>query len=217
MAQHLIHPHRHFEAERRRHRVLAVRAPGQHHVRAAFRQIRHRPQRRADQAQENVVRLPENEQIAGLHDVLRRRPPMDPAAMRFADDAGEFPDERNNGVTGPHKRLIDPHAVHQMQMRLLRNRHRGILRDNPQIRLRAGQRRFHVHPALPAIFELVQRPDARVRDLQSGGSFIAHGPNSFCSIFPPTNPKLARVNRGVSCHGCRNLSCGIEDRRSDAV
>ena len=45
---------------------------------------------------QDPVRLTQHQQIAGLRDVLRRRAPVHPAAMRVADDAPELPHQRND-------------------------------------------------------------------------------------------------------------------------
>ena len=53
------------------------------------------------------VRLAQHQQVAGLGDVLRRRAPMHPAAMRLADDAAQFPDQRHDRVAGARETLVD--------------------------------------------------------------------------------------------------------------
>ena len=67
--------------------VLAVRARGDGHVGAAFGEIGHRRERVVHQAEQDAVHLAQHEKIARLRDVLRRRSPVHPAAVRFADDA----------------------------------------------------------------------------------------------------------------------------------
>ena len=117
MADQLVDPHRRLVAKGRGHRVLAVGAAGDRHLGAALGEIGHRRERIADQAEENAVRLAQHQQIAGLGDVLRRRPPMHPAAMRLADDAAEFPDQRHDRVAGAGKALVDAGAVEEFEMR----------------------------------------------------------------------------------------------------
>ena len=70
-----------------RHCVLPVGASGDRHVGAFFGEVGGGLECFANQPQEGTMRLTQHQQIAGLRDVLRRRAPMHPAAMRLADNA----------------------------------------------------------------------------------------------------------------------------------
>ncbi len=112
MPDQLVDPYRDLVAERCGHGVLAVRAPGDRHVGAALGKLRHARERAGDEPQKNRVRLAEHQQIAGLGDVLRRGTPVNPAAMRLADDAAKLPDQRHERVAGARKPFVDPRAIH---------------------------------------------------------------------------------------------------------
>ena len=174
MAQQLVDPHRHLVAKGRRYRVLAVRAPGHRHLGAALGEIGHRSQRLADQPEEDAVRLPQHQQVAGLRDVLRRRAPVHPAAMLLADDARQFPDQRYDGVAGAGQALVDARAIQEFQPRGAGDCFGGVRRDDADFGLRAGQRDLHIEPGLPAVLQPIQRADARIRDACGRRQLIAH-------------------------------------------
>ena len=174
MADQLVDPHRDLEAERRRHRVLAVRAAGDRHVGAALGEIGGGGQRVADQAQEDAVRLAQHQQVAGLRDVLRRRAPMHPAAMRLADDARQFPDQRHDRVAGAGEALVDALAVEQVEPRRGGDRLGRLVRDDAELGLRLGQRGLDIEPGLPAVFHAVEGADAGIGHPRGGRQFVAH-------------------------------------------
>ena len=139
MAQQLVDPHRDLVAKGRRHRVLAVGAAGDRHVGAALGEVGGGAERVGDQAQEHAVRLAQHQKVAGLGDVLRRRAPMHPAAMRLADDAAQLPHQRHDGVAGAGKALVEAGAVHQLVMRRFDNRVGSFPGDDAELGLRLAK------------------------------------------------------------------------------
>ena len=59
-----------------------------------------------DQAKEDPVGLAQHHKIAGLRDVLRRRPPMHPPTVWFANNPAEFPDQRDDSVASAREPLV---------------------------------------------------------------------------------------------------------------
>ena len=111
MANHLVDPNRRFVAKGRRDRVLAMGTTGDRHLGAAFGQIGHRRERSGDQAKEDPVSLTQHQQIAGLRDVLRRRPPMHPSTVWLADNPAELPDQRDDSVASACEPLVDARPI----------------------------------------------------------------------------------------------------------
>jgi hypothetical protein len=174
VAQELVDPDGDLIAERGGHRVLAVGAAGQRHIGAPLGEIGHRRQHLGDLAPEDGVRLAQHQKVAGLGDVLRGRPPVHPAAVRLAHDAAELPDQRHDGVAGAGESLVDPGTVHEVQPGF-RGDHLGRRGGNdPQVRLRPGQRDLDVEPGLPAVLQSIERADARIRDSGGGRECVAH-------------------------------------------
>ena len=81
MAQHLVDPHRRLVAEGRRHRVLTVGAARRSASPRRARRDRPSPRAPRRSGEKKAVRRRKHQKVAGLRDVLRRRPPMHPAAM----------------------------------------------------------------------------------------------------------------------------------------
>jgi len=81
-------------------------------------------------------------------------------------------------VAGAREALVDARAVEQFKMRGVPNRCGRALGYDPQLLLRAGQRRLDVEPSLPAVLELVQRTDAGVGNTGGGRQFVTHGLSS---------------------------------------
>ena len=196
VADQLVDPHRDLEAERRRHRVLAVRAAGDRHVGAGFGQLGGGGQRVADQAQEDAVRLAQHQEVAGLRDVLRRRAPMHPAAMRLADDARQFPDQRHDRVAGAGKPLVDARAVEQVEPRRGGDRLGRLVRDDAELGLRLGQRDLDIEPGLPAVFDAVEGADAGIGHARGGRQFVAHSPVT------PAVAVVADLQSGITSTPC---------------
>jgi len=175
VAQQFVDPHRRLVAKGRGHSVLAVSAAGDRHVGAALGEIGRRVQRVADQPQEDVMRLAQHKQIAGLGYVLRRRAPVHPAAMRLADDSRQFPDQRHDRVAGAREPLVDALAVEEVEAGGAGDSLGRFLRDDAELGLRAGQRDLDIEPGLPAVFLLVEGADAGVRNARGSRQFVAHG------------------------------------------
>jgi len=174
VAQQLVDPHGDLVAERRRHCVLAMRAAGHRHVGGAFRKVGHGGENFTDLAQDDRVGLPQHQKVAGLGDVLGRRAPMDPAAVRLADDAAELPHQRHQGVAGAGETFVDLFAVHQLEPRLGRDRLGRRRRNDAELGLGAGQRHLDVEPGLPAVLQAVERAHPRIGDAARGGQRVAH-------------------------------------------
>ena len=175
MAQQLVDPDRDLVAEGRGHRVLAVRAAGHRHVGGALGEIGHGGQHLADLAQEDRVRLAQHQKIAGLGDVLRGGAPMHPAAVRLADDAAEFPDQRHERVAGAGEAFVDARAVHQLEPRLGGDRLGRLGRDDAELGLGAGQRGLDIEPGLPAVLQAIEGADAGIGHAGRGREGVAGG------------------------------------------
>ncbi len=185
----LVDPDRDLEAEGRGHGVLAVGARRHHHVGRALGEVGHRSQRLQDELNEDPVRLPQHQEVAGLHDVLRRRAPMHPAAGWLAADARQFPHQRHDGVTGALVRFVDAGAIHQAQLRAGSDPLGAILRHDAEIGLRPRQRRLDVEPCLPAVLEGVECANSGIRQPCAFWRFLVHPgvPRLCCS-----GPRLRR-------------------------
>src|ERR1041384_1432541 len=108
------------------------------------------------------MRLAENEEVAGLRDVLRRRAPMHPAAMRLANDPCQLPDQWHDRVAGARKTLVDALAVEAVEARCQCDRVGGLLRDDFELGLGARQRDLDIEPGLPAVLLAVEGADAGI-------------------------------------------------------
>ncbi len=112
--------------------------------------------------------LAQDQQITGLGDVLRRRAPMHPAAMRVADHARKLPHERNDGMTGAGKAFIDAGTIHLWKLRSGGDRLGCINRNDPKSGLCPSERDLYVQPGLPAVFQAIQRADAGILHARGG-------------------------------------------------
>ena len=175
MAQQFVDPGGDLVAEGAGHRVLPVGARGNRHVGASLGQVGHGGEDVADQVPKDPMRLAQHQQVPGLGDVLRGRAPVHPAAMRFADDTAEFPDQRHQRVTGAGEAFVDARAVHQLEPGFHRDRVRRLARNDAEFRLGDRQGRLDIQPRLPAIFQTIQRPDARIGHAGGRRQRIAHG------------------------------------------
>ena len=88
--------------------------------------------------------------------------------MRLTDDAAKFPDQRYDRMASAREAFIDPGAVHQGQFRFRGDRLGGGGGDDAELGLGSGQRGLNVKPGLPAIFQLVERADAQIRNAGGG-------------------------------------------------
>ena len=94
--------------------------------------------------------------------------------MLLPGDTAELPNQRHDGVSGPREALIQAGAVHQAVMCRLGDCLGRRCRNDPEFGLRLRQRGFHIQPGLPAVFQLIQRPNAGVGDAGGGGECVAH-------------------------------------------
>src|SRR6516225_1329719 len=143
MANHFVDPHRRFVAEGRRDRVLPMGATGDWHLGATLGQISHRRERSGDQAKEDPVGLAQHHKIAGLRDVLRRRPPMHPPTVWFANNPAEFPDQRDDSVASAREHLV--YACRLDVEPCLPSVFQLIERTNAGIGYARGSRQFIAH------------------------------------------------------------------------
>jgi hypothetical protein len=158
--------------------VLAVGAPSDRHIGAALGEIGHRRECLPDQAQENPVHLAQHQEIAGLCDVLRRRTPMHPATKRLARDPAQLPNQRHDCVAGTREPLVDARPVEQIEMSRMRDCIGRALRNYAELLLRLGESRLDIEPSLPAVFQAIQRADARIGYAGGGREFVTHGCSS---------------------------------------
>src|SRR5271167_5217178 len=120
------------------------------------------------------MRLAQHQQIAGLGDVLGRRPPMNPAAVWFAGDPAEFPDQRHDRVTGARETLVDAGAVEEFETGRPPDRRSRRIGDDAEFGLRLGQCRLDIEPSLPAVFLTIKRADTGVRYACRSRKFVTH-------------------------------------------
>ena len=212
MADHFVDPDRRLVAEGCGHGVLAVRAAGDRHVGAALGEIGRREQRIGDQFQENVMRLAQDQQVAGLRDVLRRCAPMHPAAMRLADDPRQLPHQRHDRMAGAGETLIDALAVEAAELCGAGDRLGGFLGDDAELGLGTGQRDLDIEPGLPAVLLLVEGADAGIGNPRGGRQFVAHA--VVLSPRPPARSSACR--RPMSCGACHGSRCGRRSGGRDA-
>ena len=173
MTQQLVDPDGNLVAEGGGHGVLAMGASGHRHVRRPFRQIGHGRQHLADLPEEDRVCLAQHQQVAGLGDVLRGRAPVHPAAVRFAHDAAEFPDQGDDRVAGPGESFVEAPPVHQLEPRLRGDRLGRFGRNDTQFGLRASQGGLDIEPRLPAVFQSIQGANAGVGNAGRGRQGVA--------------------------------------------
>ncbi len=146
----LVDPHRHLEAERRRHRVLPVRAAREQRVLSAFRQAGEMRQHGPELAQEDLVGPAHLEKLAGLRDVLRGGAPVHVAAGVAVAGAVERPDQRHQWVAGLREPGAHGGQIEVLQLRLGDDLARGGRGNDAELGLRLGQRRLDVEPRLEA-------------------------------------------------------------------
>ena len=144
-------------------------AAGDRHLGAALGKHGGGIERFGDLLEKDAMGLAQHQEVAGLGDVLRRRAPMHPAAMRLADNPAQLPDQRHDGVAGARETFVEPGAVHQVVMRRLYDGRGGFVGDDAEFGLRLGQRRLDIEPGLPAVLQPIKRANAGVGDAGGGG------------------------------------------------
>src|ERR1700719_2660094 len=130
---------------------------------------------------------------------------MHPAAMGFAGDPAQFPDERYDRVAGAGEPFVDAGPVEQVEMCGASDRLGCAAGDDGQFLLRLGERRFDIEPSLPAVFEAVEGADTGVGDARGSRQFITHGLLFLRAprILPEGNQarSLTRVWSGITLPG----------------
>src|SRR5262245_18886020 len=222
MTQKLVDPDRHLVAEGRRYGVLTVCAASHRDLGAALSEIGHPGQRLADQTEENLVCLAQQQQISRLRNVLGRCAPMDPAAMWLPDHAGKLPNQRHERMSGALEPLLDARAVQQVEAC---RRGDGLGRfawNDFELCLRVGQRRLDVEPSLPAVLACIDGPYAWILDPCGRRKGVAH-----LSSLAITNcvrlaidtqalePRPVEVNAVPGTIGCGRASIGELERMGD--
>ena len=120
--------------------MLTVGAAGQQHVPGALGQIRERGEDRGELAQEDLVRPPHLQELAGLGDVLGGRAPVHEAARVALAGAVELPHQRHERMAGAGQALPHRGQVQEGEVRLADDLAGGRLRDDAQLGLRPRQR-----------------------------------------------------------------------------
>jgi len=127
-----------------------MRSARDQRVGGALSERRHRVEHVGDLPEEDVVRSTQQDQLAGLRDVLCGRAPVDVAAGVALADAIEFPNDRYQPVPRDAQPLDDAVAIEQFQLRLARDLVGRLGGDHPHLRLGTRERHLDVEPRLPA-------------------------------------------------------------------
>ncbi len=197
VAAQLIDPHRHLEAERRGHRVLAVRAPREEDILGALGQVGERGQDGRELAQEDVVGAPHLEELAGLRHVLGRRPPVHIAPGVALAGAIQLPDQGHERMPGAGQAGSNRSEIEVREVCLASDLAGGAVGNDAQLGLRLGQGRFDVEPGLEARGLREQRPHAGVVDPERcrfllHESDLSHGGHGLSTI-PRRSAARARL------------------------
>ena len=168
MAGQLVDPDRDLGAECGRHGMLAVGAARKSGVGPAVRKLGHRTERAADLSQQHPMHLAQQQQVARLHDVLRRGAPMHVFAGIALAQFRELPDERHQLMRRAPEPFRQAVAVDELELRLGRNLFRRRLRDHAEVGFRESQRRLHIEPGLPSGLDMEERADARIGNAHVG-------------------------------------------------
>src|ERR1700677_490820 len=100
----------------------------------------------------------QNQDVAGLGDVLGRGAPMDPASVRLADDASQFDDQRHQRMTCQCDPIPDAIEIQAIDSAGGRYRLGRVPWNDAKIGLSQGEGRFDLKPRLPALL----RPEQSV-------------------------------------------------------
>ena len=148
VAQQLVDPGRHLEAEGDRQGVLAVGPAGHDVVAGGVGVAGEVPQQRRQVALDHAVGAAHQQQVGGLRDVDRGGAPVQVAAGVAFAQLVDLPHQGDQGVSGYLQVRGEGGAVHQVQLRLggdFGGRRGG---DDAELRLRGGQSHFDVEPSL---------------------------------------------------------------------
>lgn len=190
----LVDPHRHLESEGSRQGMLAVRPPRQQHALGAVGEPREGLEERRQLPEEHAVRAADDEELAGLRDVLCRRTPVHVAARVAAADPVQLPDQRHQGMAGTRQSGPDRRHVEQGELRVAPDLAGGVTRDDPELGLGLGQGRLHVEPGLIARRLAEERAHPGIGDAV-GCRFLDH---VFSSADSPLDGAL-QSSRTVGC------------------
>ena len=139
----------------------------------------------------------QHQQIAGLRDVLRRRAPVHPAAMRLARHARQLPHQRHQRVAGAREAFVEPCPIEQLEPGRLADGGSGARRNDAEFFLRLGQRHLDIEPRLPAALLFVEGAQPRIGDARGGGEGVGHGGGLRLSV----RGLSVRCGRQVRPHG----------------
>ena len=101
----------------------------------------------------------QNQDVAGLGDVLGRGAPMDPTSVRLTDGATKFDDQRHQRMTGPRDPIPDEVEIQVIDSADGRYRLRRVPWNDAKIGLSQGERSFDLKPRLPALLRPEQSVD----------------------------------------------------------
>ena len=174
VAAQLVDPHGDLRAERRRHRVLSVRAAGDRVVLRALGESGERLEQPADLREHDAVGLADLQEVARLGDVLRRRAPVGVAAGIALAEPVELPHQRDQAVPRDAQALGHAVEVEQLEPRPALDLRRGRLGNHADLGLGPGERDLDVEPRLPARLAREEIADAGVADTQRGRSVFGH-------------------------------------------
>jgi hypothetical protein len=134
----LVDPDRHLVAEGGWHGVLAVGAPRQQHLLGALCQVGKLSQQGGELRQEDVVCAPQQQELAGLGNVLCRGTPVHVAAGVAVTHPVQFPDQRHQRVSRTRQSGADVIQVQQRDVGLTGDLFGSLPWDYAQLRLRLG-------------------------------------------------------------------------------
>ena len=192
MARDLRRPHRGLESERDRQARLPVGAPQHHRAAVAPGEAEQAPLDVREVAPHDRQHALHHERGPRVGDVLHRRAVVDPGAPIGAEPALQHPDQPERRVPAATRLLRHRLEVEQLDPGVLGDVARGVLRDQPELRLRARQRgddgepRPGAPPVVEQLARLLRRPEVVVH---------GHGAASVSSC------SACRTSSSVAPHG----------------
>ena len=144
-------PYGRLEAKGDRQRMLQMGAPGHRRIAIAPREPGEIAAQRREVGLDQRQPGTDLQHRGGIHDVLRRRPPMEPAP-RLAGAFGELAHERQDRIADRLGLALEAGQIERSGVGLHRlgsggNRGRGFRRDDADSRLSPCQRRFDLGAA----------------------------------------------------------------------